>query len=426
MSSGSKHTVPARCVVTGGSGFVGTRLVEMLLERGAQHVTSFDIVPFPEGSKLLSDPRVKVVVGDIRDKERVMAICEGADCVWHNAAAVGPFHPKKLYEEGAVAWCSHVCLFLTTPTVNYLGTLHVIEGCRKHGVRKIVMSSSPSTRFTGEDVNGLTEAQMPKLPLDHYVQEYAKTKAMGEMALTSACTHQLLTVAVAPHQVYGPRDNLFLPNILEAAGTGRFRILGHGRNKICFTHVDNYCHGLIIAEKALYPGSPALGKFYIVTDMETHTNPGTVLRLGVQSCLTHAPAEGSCFFYDELDKAVTGMGFTSIKSKFSVPKWLLVIIAWFLAWITYFTGVTFKLTPFTVTMMTMNRWFDCSAAVRDLGYKPILSFQTEWPNTIDWFRKNWLPGFEKSSKGVVGLYANTQRKIDIQAGKVVSDAKKTK
>lgn len=56
-----------------------------------------------------------------------------------------------------------------------------------------------------------------------YLQDYAKTKAMGEKALTDACDGKnLLTVAVAPHQVYGPKDNLFLPNILEAAGTGRY------------------------------------------------------------------------------------------------------------------------------------------------------------------------------------------------------------
>jgi hypothetical protein len=42
-----------------------------------------------------------------------------------------------------------------------------------------------------------------------------------------------------------------LPNVLEAAGTGRLRIFGPGTNRICFTHVDNYAHGLIIAEKAL-------------------------------------------------------------------------------------------------------------------------------------------------------------------------------
>jgi nucleoside-diphosphate-sugar epimerase len=40
--------------------------------------------------------------------------------------------------------------------------------------------------------------------------------------------------------VYGPRDNLFLPNLLEVAGTGRLRIFGAGYNRICFSHVDNY------------------------------------------------------------------------------------------------------------------------------------------------------------------------------------------
>jgi nucleoside-diphosphate-sugar epimerase len=86
-------SVPARCLVTGGSGFVGQRLVEMLLERGAEHVISFDIVPMPLTSPLHKDPRVKIVVGDIRDKEQVASLCKGIDCVWHNAAAVGPFHP---------------------------------------------------------------------------------------------------------------------------------------------------------------------------------------------------------------------------------------------------------------------------------------------------------------------------------------------
>jgi nucleoside-diphosphate-sugar epimerase len=63
--------------------------------------------------------------------------------------------------------------------------------------------------------------------------------------------------------VYGPRDMLFLHNMLK---TRMLRIFGHGKNKCSFTHVDNYCHALILGEKALYKGSPALGKFYIATD----------------------------------------------------------------------------------------------------------------------------------------------------------------
>ena len=73
---------------------------------------------------------------------------EGVDCVWHIAAAVGPFHPHDLYTR-----------------VNYEGTLHVLEACRIHKIKKLVFASSPSTRFTGADIDGLTEEEMPTLPL---------------------------------------------------------------------------------------------------------------------------------------------------------------------------------------------------------------------------------------------------------------------
>jgi len=286
-SRGKFPPVPAVCAVTGGTGFVGARLVEMLLERGAKKVRSLDVVPpMPNAWK---HPQIEYMTGSICDPEAVARLVEGADCVWHMAAAVGPFHPRELYTQ-----------------VNYEGTLTLIDACRKAGVRKLVMSSSPSTRFDGTDVDGLTEAQMPKLPQVRYLQMYAETKATGELAMSQACCDELMTVAVAPHQVYGPRDNLFLPNLLEAAGTGRLRIFGKGTNRICFTHVDNYCHGLIIAERALKKGSAALGQFYIVTDGDTHPYK-----------------EGYLIFWKELDRAIVGMGFRSLASKAHLPMWLL-------------------------------------------------------------------------------------------------------
>ena len=57
--------VPANCVVTGGTGFVGARLVEMLVERGAKSVRCLDIVPPPPNA--WRDPRITYVVGDICD-----------------------------------------------------------------------------------------------------------------------------------------------------------------------------------------------------------------------------------------------------------------------------------------------------------------------------------------------------------------------
>ena len=83
-------------------------------------------------------------------------------CVWHNAAAVGPFHPYDLYpkeiESAAIAPPTHISGVhpdLRYFKVNYEGTLNVIRACRAKGVRKIVMSSSPSTRFDGSDVDGV-------------------------------------------------------------------------------------------------------------------------------------------------------------------------------------------------------------------------------------------------------------------------------
>ena len=80
---------------------------------------------------------------------------------------------------------------------------HQHHDAHTNQIPKLVMSSSPSTRFTGEDIDGLSEDEMPKLPLQQYMQGYAESKARGEMAVTAACCDELMTVSVAPHQASG-------------------------------------------------------------------------------------------------------------------------------------------------------------------------------------------------------------------------------
>ncbi len=119
---------------------------------------------------------------------------------------------------------------------------------------------------------------------------------MGEKVCRAACCDELMTVAVAPHQVYGPRDLLFLPNLLEAGRSGMLRIFGDGKNRIAFTHVDNYCHGLCLGARALYKGSPALGKFYICTDGDYE------------------------IFWDVISNACVSLGFQSLHDKVQNPN----------------------------------------------------------------------------------------------------------
>lgn len=350
-------------LVTGSSGFVGARLVEMLLQRGAKTVIAFDLVApddtlLQRFAKVQEDTGGKIIIlsqteGDLTSPAAVSAAfmkVPHIDVAYHIAALVGPFHSAEMYNE-----------------VNYKGTLRVIENCRKFKVPKLVYSSSPSTRFTGGDVEGLREDQM-KIP-DTFVALYAETKAKGEQAVHKACCDELLTLSVAPHQVYGPNDSLFLPKLLETAGTGRLRIFGKGGNKISLCHVDNYCHGLICGADALYKGSPALATYYVVTDDEPQD------------------------FWKILNQAVVAMGFTDLYTKFHLPTWLLYGVAYVCSLLTLITGKQFKLKPFTVRMLTIHRYFDISNAKRDLKYEPLITFDKGWPDTIEWFKVHWLPKF---------------------------------
>ena len=381
LAASQEHpAVPARCVVTGSSGFVGQRLVEMLVERGAQKVVAFDISPPP--AEHWDHPNITYVRGDLRNPDDVNNAIKDSDCVWHLGAAVGPFHPTALYMD-----------------VNFKGTVNVINACKLHKVPKLVNSSSPSTRFNAGDVDGLQEKDMAELPQKSYVQEYARTKAMGELEVRAACCDTLLTTSVAPHQVYGPRDTLFLPNILDSAASGRLRVFGDGKNRICFSHVDNYCHGLILGERALFKDSPALRGFYVCTDGDTHPFP-----------------EGYAVFWKVLDQAVVEMGFPSLLDKMHLPVALMYAIAWCGVLFSWISGIKVKLTPFTVRMLIMNRWFKIDAAKADLGYAPIIPFGRGWNDTLTWFKKNWLPKHKTSGDktGYGVLVKEHQEKINRQ------------
>lgn len=367
------YNVPKRCIVTGGSGFVGRRLVEMLVERGSELVIAMDVAPAPSDAE--DNDKIKWLQGDLSkpsDVDIAFRACPGCEMIYHIAALVGPYHPKEAYDK-----------------VNYQGTVHLLDACTKYKVKRFVMSSSPSTRFPYPDPNveGLTEEQLKEKNGGDYapvfLQPYAETKAKGEQAVRSACgknEEDFLSIAVAPHQVYGPRDGLFLPSLLETAGSGKLRIFGEGNNKISFCHVDNYCHGLILGGEALYPGSPALGKFYIVTD------------------------GGALKFWDVLDQAVVAMGFKSLHKKFHLPAWFMMTIAYITVFIgniwAALTGTPkhvinykLKLNPFAVKMLIIHRYFDISGAQRDLKYEPIITFEQGWAETIEWFQKNWLPKY---------------------------------
>jgi nucleoside-diphosphate-sugar epimerase len=369
LSPGFQTAKGCHALVTGSSGLCGARLVEMLLERGAQTVVCFD---YQTPDAVLADrfrtiqqqTGGRIIVksgaqGDITSEDAVEAAFTAVpqlDVVIHLAALVGPFHDRSKYK-----------------AVNYEGTLRIIDKCRKHHVKKLVYSSSPSTRFTGKDVVNATEDDL-HMPTT-WLETYAETKAQGEIAAAQANDPpRLYTISVAPHQIYGPYDNLFLPNFLETAHTGRLRIFGSGRSKISVCYVDNYAHGLLCGADALYDDSPALAKFYIVTD------------------------DHPVLFWEMLNEAIIYMGMPDLHTKFSLPVWFLYVCAYVANGIGWVIGKKLKLNPFNVTMLTIHRYFNIRNAKRDLHYEPIVPYDKAWPLTLEWFKKNWLPRYLESVK----------------------------
>jgi nucleoside-diphosphate-sugar epimerase len=353
-------------LVTGSSGLCGARLVEILLLRGAKKVIAFDVAaPDAVLEKRFADVQKQtggtIVVysglseGNLCSDEAVDAAFADngpVDVCLHIGALVGPFHDREKYM-----------------AVNYHGTVRIINACKKYQVSRLVYSSSPSTRFTGADVTGQTEDELP-MPTK-WLAMYAEAKAHGEMAVTAACDaeHNFLTVSVAPHQIYGPHDSLFLSALLETAGNNRLRIFGKGKNKISVCYVDNYCHGLLCGADALTPVSPCLGKFYIITD-------------GADQ-----------YFWYMLNDAIMAMGFDDLTRSRHLPVWFLTIVAYLCNVIGFVTGTKLKLNPFNVKMLTIHRYFSIQNAHKDLKYQPVKPFSQAWPETIAWFKENWLPGF---------------------------------
>ncbi|MDL2275604.1 SDR family oxidoreductase [Desulfosarcina sp. OttesenSCG-928-G10] len=178
----------SRALVTGGAGFIGSHLVEALVDDGVQ-VTVLD--NFSTGHRSNLDPvkeKITIVEGDIRDRDLLEQVTRSCDVVFHQAAVVS------------------VALSVSDPDfsceVNDLGTVRVLDACRKNKVRRVVVASSSAVYGDSPDLPK-TEA-MPPCPLS----PYAVQKLAGEYyAAVFGALYGLETVFLRYFNVYGPRQD---------------------------------------------------------------------------------------------------------------------------------------------------------------------------------------------------------------------------
>jgi UDP-glucose 4-epimerase len=228
-----------KVLVTGGAGFIGSHLTELLLK--ARHdVTVFDDFSSGRAENLLSlrDLPLTVVSASILDAQAVRDAMQGIDWVFHlagKADIVPSINDPELYYD-----------------TNVTGTLNVLQAARASGVKRLVYAASSSC-YGIPDVYPTPESApvQPQYP-------YALTKRMGEeLVLHWAQVYQLPAISLRLFNVYGPRSRttgaygavfgVFLAQKLKGLP---FTVVGDGEQTRDFTFVTDVARAFLAAAQS--------------------------------------------------------------------------------------------------------------------------------------------------------------------------------
>jgi len=324
-----------KALVTGGGGFLGKAIVKRLRERGDE-VCSFSRNPHPE----LTEMGVEHCRGELADAGAVKRAAEGCDIIFHVAAKAGVWGP---YEEFYRA--------------NVLGTKHVIDACRLHGIKRLVYTSSPSVVFDGSDMEGVDES----VPYpEHFEAFYPQTKAEAEQLVLQANDQTLATVALRPHLIWGPEDNHLVPRILERGAKGALRKLGSRECLVDTVYIDNAALAHLQAADQLDVGSIVAGKAYFLSQGEPLPIWDVVNRIldaGGLPPVTRTLSPSLAYTIGTILEKVYGL----LKLK-GEPR----------------------MTRFVAKELSTSHWFDLSAAKNDFGYQPEVTFDEGIERLREW------------------------------------------
>lgn len=221
-----------KMLVTGGAGFIGTNLVELLIEQQYEVIVVDDLSAGRE-ERLPKEAVFHQL--DVRDTDALSAVMEGVEVAFHLAAL-----PSVQFS------IEHP---LEAHSVNIDGTLCVLEAAKKAGVSRVVLSSSSSVYGDTEQIpTSETASIAPKSP-------YALHKYMGEELLKLwSALYDVETVSLRLFNVYGPHMD---PQGAYAAVVGKFlqlkaegkplTITGNGEQTRDFVHVRDAARGFVQA-----------------------------------------------------------------------------------------------------------------------------------------------------------------------------------
>lgn len=212
-----------KALVTGGSGYFGSLLIDKLIDKG------YECINFDISEPDFMDNRVKYIKGDIRDYDAVIKCCEGVDIVHHNVAQVPLAKNNHLFR-----------------TVNYDGVKNILNASLEKNIKKVVYTSS-SAIFGVPKTNPVTEFTDPNPG-----EEYGQAKYDGELLCKDFENRGLDISIVRPRTIIGHGRLGIFQILFEWIYQGNnIPVFNNGNNEYQFIHADDLAEAcILVGEKA--------------------------------------------------------------------------------------------------------------------------------------------------------------------------------
>jgi nucleoside-diphosphate-sugar epimerase len=225
-----------KVLVTGAAGFLGGHLIDMLRER-SDEVRAM-VRPVEDASYVRSLKDVEVVYGDLTDEESLKRAVQGVQRVYNVGAKTGPWGLEEVYR-----------------AINVQGLANLVNIAMEAGVERIVHTSSITVY--GHHLHDLVTEDHPFYAEDN---PYSRTKIAGEKLLANLVKDRGAPVVIArPGWIYGPRDNASFGKYVARVESGKFFLMGSGKNIVPVVYVRDVAQGLIKAGDA---GNEVIGRAY--------------------------------------------------------------------------------------------------------------------------------------------------------------------